>query len=214
MRPNPTTTRIFALVAAAACAVGLSACRPDVPVPEPTDGGGTATAAPSAGAVAGARDVEPITFNDEAIGLTETCSQIITDFKAPSYQKGDKADTTIYLLHCTLDYSGDLSYDVDTSGSLKLVDDKDELHYGHAWNESLIKDDMEAAGLKSINIVEDHGLNHVDGWVSFTVSGKDGKANPLPEGATTLTYERGSFTNKSTGKAYEAYSTRSKVTIR
>ena len=36
MRPN-TTTRIFALVAAAACAVGLSACRPDVPVPEPTD---------------------------------------------------------------------------------------------------------------------------------------------------------------------------------
>ena len=213
MRPN-TTTRIFALGAAAACAVGLSACRPDVPVPEPTDGGGTATAAPSADAVAGARDVEPITFNDEAIGLTETCSQIITDFKAPSYQKGDKADTTIYLLHCTLDYSGDLSYDVDTSGSLKLVDDKDELHYGHAWNESLIKDDMEAAGLKSINIVEDHGLNHVDGWVSFTVSGKDGKANPLPEGATTLTYERGSFTNKSTGKAYEAYSTRSKVTIR
>ena len=214
MRPNTTTTRIFALVAAAACAVGLSACRPDVPVPEPTDGGGTATAAPSAGAVAGARDIEPITFNDEAIGLTETCSQIITDFKAPSYQKGDKADTTIYLLHCTLDYSGDLSYDVDTSGSLKLVDDKDELHYGHAWNESLIKDDMEAAGLKSINIVEDHGLNHVDGWVSFTVSGKDGKANPLPEGATTLTYERGSFTNKSTGKAYEAYSARSKVTIR
>ena len=213
MRPN-TTTRIFALVAAAACAVGLSACRPDVPVPEPTDGGGTATAAPSADAVAGARDVEPITFNDEAIGLTETCSQIITDFKAPSYQKGDKADTTIYLLHCTLDYSGDLSYDVDTSGSLKLVDDKDELHYGHAWNESLIKDDMEAAGLKSINIVEDHGLNHFDGWVSFTVSGKDGKANPLPEGAITLTYERGSFTNKSTGKAYEAYSTRSKVTIR
>ena len=213
MRPN-TTTRIFALVAAAACAVGLSACRPDVPVPEPTDGGGTATAAPSAGAVAGARDIEPITFNDEAIGLTETCSQIITDFKAPSYQKGDKADTTIYLLHCTLDYSGDLSYDVDTSGRLKLVDDKDELHYGHAWNESLIKDDMEAAGLKSINIVEDHGLNHVDGWVSFTVSGKDGKANPLPEGATTLTYERGSFTNKSTGKAYEAYSARSKVTIR
>ena len=213
MRPN-TTTRIFALVAAAACAVGLSACRPDVPVPEPTDGGGTATAAPSTGAVAGARDIEPITFNDEAIGLTETCSQIITDFKAPSYQKGDKADTTIYLLHCTLDYSGDLSYDVDTSGSLKLVDDKDELHYGHAWNESLIKDDMEAAGLKSINIVEDHGLNHVDGWVSFTVSGKDGKANPLPEGATTLTYERGSFTNKSTGKAYEAYSARSKVTIK
>ena len=79
---------------------------------------------------------------------------------------------------------------------------------------SLISNDMEAAGLKPIDIVEDHGLNHIDGWISFTVSGKGGKANPLPEDATTLTYERGSFTNKSTGKAYEAYSTRSKVTIK
>ena len=215
MRPNTTTTRIFALVAAAACAVGLSACRPDVPVPEPTDGGGTATAAPSAGAVAGARDIEPVTFNDEAIGLTETCDQIITDFKAPSYQKGDKADTTVYLLHCTLDYSGDLSYDVDTSGSPRLIDSNDDtFHQGYSWNESLVKDDMEAAGLKPIDIVEDHGLNHIDGWISFTVSGKGGKANPLPEDAITLVYERGSFTNKSTGKAYEAYSARSKVTIK
>ena len=218
MRPNTTTTRIFVLVAAAACAVGLSACRPDVPVPEPTDGGGTATAAPSTGAVAGARDIEPITFNDEAIGLTETCDQIITDFKAPSYQKGDKADTTVYLLHCTLDYSGDLSYDTGTTGELKLVDDNDDIgvHQGYTWmgDASLISSDMEAAGLKPIDIVEDHGLNHIDGWISFTVSGKGGKANPLPEDATTLTYERGSFTNKSTGKAYEAYSTRSKVTIK
>ena len=223
MRPN-TTTRIFALVAAAACAAGLSSCRqgrgsaPEISGGDDTAVAGSSTGAPPGGAdstdSAEARDIEPITFTDEVVGLTETCDQIITDFKAPSYQTGSDADTTVYLLHCTLDYSGDLSYDVDTSGSLKLVDDKDELHYGHAWNESLIKDDMEAAGLKSINIVEDHGLNHVDGWVSFTVSGKDGKANPLPEGATTLTYERGSFTNKSTGKAYEAYSTRSKVTIR
>ena len=49
MRPNTTTTRVFALVAAAACAAGLSACQSDVPVPEFTAGGGTATTAPSAG---------------------------------------------------------------------------------------------------------------------------------------------------------------------
>ena len=95
MRPNTTTTRIFALVAAAACAVGLSACRPDVPVPEPTAGGGTATAAPSAG-TAKARDIEPVTFTDDAVGLTETCDQIITDFKSPSYQRGAEASTTVY----------------------------------------------------------------------------------------------------------------------
>ena len=237
MRSNTTTTRVFALAAAAACAAGLSACQSDVPVPEPTAGGGTATAAPSAGTeqptsttptgaaptgtptaapsagAAGAQNIEPITFTDEAVGLTETCDQIITDFKAPSYQTGSDADTTVYLLHCTLDYSGDLSYNTETVGDLKLVDDKDEYHYGRAWGMSSVEDDVKAAGLNPIGY-DDYGTNHVDGWFSFTVSGSDGKADPLPEGATTLTYERSSFTNKGTGKTYEAYSTRSKVTIK
>ena len=236
MRSNTTTTRVFALVAAAACTAGLSACQSDVPVPEPTAGGGTATAAPSAGTeqptsttptgaptgtptaapsagAAGAQNIEPITFTDEAVGLTETCDQIITDFKAPSYQTGSNADTTVYLLHCTLDYSGDLSYNTETVGDLKLVDDKDEYHYGRAWGMSSVEDDVKAAGLNPIGY-DDYGTNHVDGWFSFTVSGSDGKADPLPEGATTLTYERSSFTNKGTGKTYEAYSTRSKVTIK
>ena len=172
----------------------------------------TATAAPSAGA-AEAQNIEPITFTDEAVGLTETCDQIITDFKAPSYQTGSNADTTVYLLHCTLDYSGDLSYNTETVGDLKLVDDKDEYHYGRAWGMSSVEDDVKAAGLNPIGY-DDYGTNHVDGWFSFTVSGSDGKADPLPEGATTLTYERSSFTNKGTGKTYEAYSTRSKVTIK
>ena len=237
MRSNTTTTRVFALAAAAACAAGLSACQSDVPVPEPTAGGGTATAAPSAGTeqptsttptgaaptgtptaapsagAAEAQNIEPITFTDEAVGLTETCDQIITDFKAPSYQTGSNADTTVYLLHCTLDYSGDLSYNTETVGDLKLVDDKDEYHYGRAWGMSSVEDDVKAAGLNPIGY-DDYGTNHVDGWFSFTVSGSDGKADPLPEGATTLTYERSSFTNKGTGKTYEAYSTRSKVTIK
>ena len=172
----------------------------------------TPTAAPSAGA-AEAQNIEPITFTDEAVGLTETCDQIITDFKAPSYQTGSDADTTVYLLHCTLDYSGDLSYNTETVGDLKLVDDKDEYHYGRAWGMSSVEDDVKAAGLNPIGY-DDYGTNHVDGWFSFTVSGSDGKADPLPEGATTLTYERSSFTNKGTGKTYEAYSTRSKVTIK
>ena len=242
MRSNTTTTRVFALAAAAACAAGLSACQSDVPVSGPTAGGDTATAAPSTGTEeptgaaptgttptgaaptgtptaapsAGAakpQDIEPITFTDEAIGLTQTCDQIIADFKAPSYQKGNDATTIIYLLHCTLDYSGDLSYGNEASGELTLVDDKDEYHYGRAWGMSSVEDDVKAAGLNPIGY-DDYGTNHVDGWFSFTVSGSDGKADPLPEGATTLTYERSSFTNKGTGKTYEAYSTRSKVTIK
>ena len=213
MRPNTTTTRIFVLVAAAACAVGLSACRPDVPVPEPTDGGGTATAAPSTGAVAGARDIEPITFNDEAIGLTETCDQIITDFKAPSYQTGAREYELVYLLHCTLDYSGDLSYeDARTAGVLMLSDDTESGHYG--FRTYFVDDDMEAAGLNPINDGNHRGMNHVDGWFSFTVAGSDGRVDPLPEGATTLVYERDALTDSGTGKTYEAYSTRSEVTIK
>ena len=149
----------------------------------------------------------------EAVGLTETCDQIITDFKAPSYQTGAREYELVYLLHCTLDYSGDLSYNTETVGDLKLVDDKDEYHYGRAWGMSSVEDDVKAAGLNPIGY-DDYGTNHVDGWFSFTVSGSDGKADPLPEGATTLTYERSSFTNKGTGKTYEAYSTRSKVTIK
>ena len=151
--------------------------------------------------------------SSDLVGLTETCDQIITDFKAPSYQGEGKTDETVYLLHCTLDYSGDLSYDTDTAGDLKLVDDKDEYHYGRAWILSSVEDDMKAAGLNLIGY-DDRGTNHVDGWFAFTVSGSDGKADPLPEGATTLVYERDAFTNKGTGKAYEAYFMRSKVTIK
>ena len=222
---RPATIRILAITAAAACAAGLSACQGQVPVPGPSGGDDDAAITePSAGApppdgsdstgsVEGAQDIAPITFRDGAIGLTETCDQIITDFKAPSYQTGSDADTTVYLLHCTLDYSGDLSYNTETVGDLKLVDDKDEYHYGRAWGMSSVEDDVKAAGLNPIGY-DDYGTNHVDGWFSFTVSGSDGKADPLPEGATTLTYERSSFTNKGTGKTYEAYSTRSKVTIK
>ena len=173
---------------------------------------GTATAAPSAGA-AEAQNIEPITFTDEAVGLTETCDQIITDFKAPSYQTGSDADTTVYLLHCTLDYSGDLSYeDARTAGVLMLSDDTESGHYG--FRTYFVDDDMEAAGLNPINDGNHRGMNHVDGWFSFTVAGSDGRVDPLPEGATTLVYERDALTDSGTGKTYEAYSTRSEVTIK
>ena len=101
-----TATRVLAVVAAAACAAGLSACRQSRDsAPEISRGDDTAVAGPSTDAPPGgadstgaveARDIEPITFTDEVVGLTETCDQIITDFRAPSYQKGAEANTTVY----------------------------------------------------------------------------------------------------------------------
>ena len=159
------------------------------------------------------QDIEPITFRDGAIGLTETCDQIITDFKAPSYQTGAREYELVYLLHCTLDYSGDLSYeDARTAGVLMLSDDTESGHYG--FRTYFVDDDMEAAGLNPINDGNHRGMNHVDGWFSFTVAGSDGRVDPLPEGATTLVYERDALTDSGTGKTYEAYSTRSEVTIK
>ena len=222
-----TIVKILSVAVAAACAVGMSACGskdgqdasgPASDTGAPTSqasGGSTDSAVQATGqsTVAGAQEIEPVTFTDEAIGLTQTCDQIIADFKAPSYQKGNDATTIIYLLHCTLDYSGDLSYGNEASGELTLVDDKDEYHYGRAWTLTAIDDDVKAAGMNPVGY-DDYGTNHVDGWFAFAVSGSDGKTDPLPEGATTLTYERSAFTNKGTGKAYEAYSTRAKVTIK
>ena len=167
----------------------------------------------STGSVEGAQDIEPITFRDGAIGLTETCDQIITDFKAPSYQTGAREYELVYLLHCTLDYSGDLSYeDARTAGVLMLSDDTESGHYG--FRTYFVDDDMEAAGLNPINDGNHRGMNHVDGWFSFTVAGSDGRVDPLPEGATTLVYERDALTDSGTGRTYEAYSTRSEVTIK
>ena len=222
---RPATIKILAIAAAAACAAGLSACQGQVPVPGPSGGDDDAAITePSAGApppdgsdstgsVEGAQDIEPITFRDGAIGLTETCDQIITDFKAPSYQTGAREYELVYLLHCTLDYSVDLSYeDARTAGVLMLSDDTESGHYG--FRTYFVDDDMEAAGLNPINDGNHRGMNHVDGWFSFTVAGSDGRVDPLPEGATTLVYERDALTDSGTGKTYEAYSTRSEVTIK
>ena len=161
---------------------------------------------------AGAQAIEPITFNDEAIGLTETCDQIVPDFDAAQYKASSSAqDETVYLLHCTLDFSGNLSFDSETNHALNLVDDNDKHHHSYS-SSSGVDDDMKQAGLDPISY-DDYGTNHVDGWYAFTVWGKDGKADPLPEGATTLSYERSSLTGKD-GKTYEAYSTRAKVTVK
>ena len=126
-----TAVKILSIVAAAACAVGVSACEDEV---VQAGGGSTAGAsqspggstAPGQGAPAGAQAIEPITFTDEAIGLTETCDQIVPDFDAPEYKaQSDHQTDTVYLVHCNLDFSGNLSYTAETNHSLNLIDDND-----------------------------------------------------------------------------------------
>ena len=227
-----TTAKVLSIVAAAACAVGVSACEDEV---VQAGGGSTAgasapasqspgdstagasqspgdSATPGQGAPAGAQAIEPITFTDEAIGLTETCDQIVPDFDAPKYKaQSDHQTDTVYLVHCTLDFSGNLSSTPETNHSLNLIDDNDQHHMTMLMQANL-DDDMKQAGLHSIGY-DDYGTNHIDGWYGFVVLGVDGKAAPMPEGATTLAYERSSLTGKD-GKTYEAYSTRAKVTVK
>ena len=211
-----TTVRILSIVAVAACAVGLSACEDEVAQPGP--GAGTATAgatsSPSGPAsAAGAQEIEPITFTDEAIGLTETCDQLISDFDAPQFKELSSSENeTIYLLHCTLEFSGNLSFNTETDDTLKLSDDNDKYHDATVRFSSL-DDDIKQAGLDPIDY-DDYGTNHIDGWFAFGVPGKGDKAYPLPEGAMTLVYERGALSEKGSGKVYEAYSNRAKVTAK
>ena len=214
-----TTVKVLSIVAAAACAVGVSACEDEV---VQAGGGSTAgasqspggSAAPGQGAApAGAQAIEPITFTDEAIGLTETCDQIVPDFDAPKYKaKSDHQTDTVYLVHCTLDFSGNVSFGSETSQTLTLIDDNNKNHQA-LRKSSGVEDDMKQAGLDPIDY-DDYGTNHIDGWFAFGVPGKGDKADPLPEGATTLAYERDAVTSKSDGKTYEAYSTRAKVTAK
>ena len=100
-----TTVKVLSIVAAAACAVGVSACEDEV---VQAGGGSTAGASQSPGgsaapgqeaAPAGAQAIEPITFTDGAIGLTETCDQLVPNFDAAQYKAGSPAQgETIYLL--------------------------------------------------------------------------------------------------------------------
>ena len=189
-----TATRVLAIVAAAACAAGLSSCRqgrgsaPEISGGDDTAVAGSSTGAPPGGAdstdSAEVRDIEPVTFTDEVVGLTETCDQIITDFKAPSYQKGAEASTTVYLLHCTLDYSSDLLFtEAWTAGVLTLSDDTRNGHDGLriqsiTGEKHPVYDDMEAAGLDPINSDDDE-MNHVDGWFAFTVAGSVVRADQI-----------------------------------
>ena len=222
-----TIVKILSAVVAAACAVGMSACGskdgqdasgPASGAGAPTSqasGGSTDSAAQATGqsAVAGAQEIEPITFTDETIGLTQTCDQLISDFDTPTYKaQASEANDTVYLLHCTLDFSDDFSFTSEANNTLNLSDDNDAYHFVVLMQDNL-KDDITQAGLHPITS-DDHGVSHVDGWYGFVAMGDSTQAKPLPEDAMTLSYERRAATGDGGDKGDEAHASRSKVTVK
>ena len=222
-----TIVKILSVAVAAACAVGMSACGskdgqdasgPASGAGAPTSqasGGSTDSAAQATGqsAVAGAQEIEPITFTDETIGLTQTCDQMISDFATPTYKaQASEANDTVYLLHCTLDFSDDFSFTSEADNTLNLIDENDTYHFVVLMQDNL-KDDMTQAGLHPITS-DDHGASHVDGWYGFVAMGDSTQAKPLPEDAMTLSYDREAATGDGDDKGYEVHTSRSKVTVK
>ena len=202
-------TKILITAAVAACAVGMSACQEQAAAPQDAGAPGTQDGRPAADpvapasqgvnqiGVAGAHAIEPVTVSDQAIGLTESCDQVIPDFDASTYKAQSSAkDETVYLLHCTLNFTGDLSLSPETDHALSLVDDSDQNHRSYLSTSS-----------------DDYGADHVDGWYAFILPPKDGKPYHLPEDATTLVYERKAVAGENGGQSYEAYSSRETVIL-
>ena len=149
------------------------------------------------------QEIKPVTFKDEEIGLTQTCDKVIEDYAAPKYKEKAKTDT-VYLLHCTLDFNGDVGYSSTLSNSTSLRDKTSSkpktVPYG-----AKVADDLRADGLDVID-TEDAGSGHVEGWFAFVAVTESTKLKPFSEGTTSIAYNREEAEHRETGKQYAAYS--------
>ena len=149
------------------------------------------------------QEIKPVTFKDEEIGLTQTCDKVIEDYAAPKYKKTRQSDT-VYLLHCTLDFNGDVGYSSTLSNSTSLQDKTSSkpktVPYG-----AKVADDLRADGLDVID-TEDAGSGHVEGWFAFVAVTESTKLKPFSEGTTSIAYNREEAEHRETGKQYAAYS--------
>ena len=149
------------------------------------------------------QNIKPVTFKDEEIGLTQTCDKAIEDFKAPKF-KQSTGDGTVYLLHCTLEFSGDFGYSSTLSDSASLQDKGDSSLKADDYG-SLLEDDMKDDGLKVLGS-DDRGSRKVEGWFGFASAGETAKLKPFSEGTTSIVYDRAAGKGIQSGKQYAAYS--------
>ena len=149
------------------------------------------------------QNIQPVTFKDEEIGLTQTCDKVIEDYAAPKYKKTRQSDT-VYLLHCTLDFSGDIAFSNTIVDSTSLQDKTESRHKADEYG-ALLADDLKDDGLEVFDS-EDSGSTHVEGWVSMATVTESTKLKPFSEGTTSIVYDRAAGKGIQSGKQYAAYS--------
>ena len=221
-----STVKVLSAIAALAMAAGLSACDEqgasqtsagDATANDSADKGADATSSKDSKDSKGSegkdgettksgskiRNIEPVTFKDEQISLTQTCDKVVEDYAAPKYKQNGGSDT-IYLLHCKLDFSGDIGYSSTLSDSTSLQDKGDSSLKADEYG-SLLEDDMKDDGLKALGF-DDYGSGKVEGWFAFASLGETTKLKPFSEGTTTIVYNREDSESIKSGKQYPAYS--------
>ena len=149
------------------------------------------------------QEIKPVTFKDEEIGLTQTCDKVIEDYAAPKYKKTRQSDT-VYLLHCTLDFSGDIAFSSTIVDSTSLQDKTESRHKADEYG-ALLADDLKDDGLEVIDY-KDFGSEKVEGWFALSSVTKSSTLKPFSEGTTSIVYDREDAKSSQTGKEYPAYS--------
>ena len=149
------------------------------------------------------QEIKPVTFKDEEIGLTQTCDKVIEDYAAPKYKKTRQSDT-VYLLHCTLDFTGDVGFSHKITDSTSLQDKTESKRKADEYG-ALLADDLKDDGLEVFDS-EDSGSGQVEGWISMATVSESTKLKPFSEGTTSIVYNRGEAEGMQSGKKYAAYS--------
>ena len=223
-----STVKVLSAVATLAMAAGLSACD-EQDIAQPSSDGATASSSTKedSGSTASSDstsskdskssegkdgttksgskilEIKPVTFKDEEIGLTQTCDKVIEDYAAPKYKASRDSDT-VYLLHCTLDFSGDIAFSSTIVDSTSLQDKTESRHKADEYG-ALLADDLKDDGLEVFDS-EDSGSTHVEGWVSMATVSESTKLKPVSEGTTSIVYDRAAGKGIQSGKQYAAYS--------
>ena len=149
------------------------------------------------------QEIKPVTFKDQEIGLTQTCDKVVEDYAAPKYKEKAKTDT-VYLLHCTLDFTGDVGFSHKITDSTSLQDKTESKRKADEYG-ALLADDLKDDGLEVFDS-EDSGSGQVEGWISMATVSESTKLKPFSEGTTSIVYNRGEAEGMQSGKKYAAYS--------
>ena len=128
---------------------------------------------------------------------------MIEDYAAPKYKKTRQSDT-VYLLHCTLDFTGDVGFSHKITDSTSLQDKTESKRKADEYG-ALLADDLKDDGLEVIDY-EDFGSEKVEGWFALSSVTKSSTLKPFSEGTTSIVYNRGEAEGMQSGKKYAAYS--------